>query len=153
MQQAYNRIMNRTQQHVAKSQIWGVLVQEMVEAGREVIVGVKHDPQFGPLVMFGLGGIYVEVLEDVAFCLAPVTNDEAHEMIEEIKAASLLHGARGEEPVDLDAIVEIIQRVSQLACDFPEIVELDLNPVVVHREGAMAIDARLSIRRSTVCDT
>ncbi len=152
VQQAYDRILSRVRQHAPEGEIWGVLVQEMVEPGREVIVGVNRDPQFGPLVMFGLGGIYVEVLEDVTFRLAPVTAREAREMIDEIKAAPLLHGARGEEPADLEAIAEIVQRVSHLVCDFPEIVELDLNPVVVHPRGAVAIDARLSVERSDVCD-
>jgi acetyltransferase len=152
VQLAYDRILSRTRQHVPKGEIWGVLVQEMVEPGREVIIGIKRDPQFGPLVMFGLGGIYVEVLEDVTFRLAPVTAHEAREMIDEIKAAPLLHGVRGEEPADLEAIAEIVQRASQLACDFPEIVELDLNPVIVHHRRAVAIDARLSVERSDVCD-
>jgi acyl-CoA synthetase (NDP forming) len=152
VQQAYDRILSRAREHAPEGEIWGVLVQEMVEPGREVIVGVKRDPQFGPLVMFGLGGIYVEILEDVTFRLAPVTAREAREMIDAIKTAPLLHGARGEQPVDREAIAEIVQRASQLACDFPEIIELDLNPVVAHRRGAVAIDARLSVERSAVCE-
>ena len=152
VQRAYDRILSRARQHAPQGEIWGVLVQEMIDPGREIIVGVNRDPQFGPLVMFGLGGIYVEVLEDVAFRLAPVTAHEACEMIDEIKAAPLLHGVRGEEPADLEAIAEIVQRVSQLACDFSEIAEMDLNPVIVHRQGAVAIDARLSVERSDVCE-
>ncbi|MBN1179807.1 MAG: acetate--CoA ligase family protein [Anaerolineae bacterium] len=151
VKQAYDRILSRARQHAPEGEIWGVLVQAMVAPGREVIVGVNRDAQFGPLVMFGLGGIYVEVLEDVTFRLAPVTAREAEEMLDEIKAAPLLHGARGEDPADLAAIAEIVQRVSQLVCDFPEIVELDLNPVIVHQEGAVAIDARLSVKQPEEC--
>jgi acetyltransferase len=151
VRQAYDRVMSRARQHVADAEIWGALVQEMVGAGKEVIVGMNRDPQFGPLMMFGLGGIYVEVLEDVTFRLAPVVESEAREMIDEIQAAPLLRGARGEKAVDLDAIVEIIQRVSQLSMDFPEVTALDLNPVVVQPEGAMAIDARLSIEKRAEC--
>jgi acyl-CoA synthetase (NDP forming) len=147
----YDRIMSRSRQHSEDAEIWGALVQEMVGAGKEVIVGMNRDPQFGPLIMFGLGGIYVEVLEDVTFRLAPVTEEEAREMIDEIEASPLLRGARGEKAVDLDAIVEIVQRASQLAMDFPEIKALDLNPVVVQPDGALAIDARLSIERDPEC--
>lgn len=151
VREAYDRIMSRSRQHTADAEIWGALVQEMVGAGKEVIVGMNRDPQFGPLMMFGLGGIYVEVLEDVTFRLAPVTEGEAREMMDEIRAAPLLRGARGEKAVDLDAIVEIVQRASQLAMDFPEITELDLNPVVAQPDGALAIDARLSIEKRPEC--
>jgi acetyltransferase len=146
VRRAYDSIRSRARQHVPAADVWGVLVQEMVEPGKEVIIGMNRDAQFGPLLMFGLGGIYVEVLEDVTFRLAPVTGQEAREMIGEIQAAPLLHGIRGEGPVDLEAVVETIQRVSQLATDFPEIIELDLNPTVVHRQGAVALDARLSLK-------
>jgi len=152
VRQAYDMIMSRARQHIPDAEIWGALVQQMVESGREVIVGMKRDPQFGPLMMFGLGGIYVEVLEDVTFRLAPVTAGEAREMTDEIQAAPLLRGVRGEKPADLEAIVEIIQRASQLAIDFPEITELDLNPVVIHHQGGIAIDARLSVEKRGGCE-
>jgi acetyltransferase len=151
VRQAYDMIMSRARQHIPDAEIWGALVQQMVESGREVIVGMNRDPQFGPLMMFGLGGIYVEVLEDVTFRLAPVTAGEAREMTDEIQAAPLLRGVRGERPADLEAIVEIIQRTSQLAIDFPEITELDLNPVVIHHQGGIAIDARLSVEKRGGC--
>jgi acetyltransferase len=151
VRQAYDRILSRGRQHVADAEIWGILVQEMVDSGKEIIVGMNRDPQFGPLMMFGLGGIYVEVLEDVTFRLAPVTESEAREMVEEIQASPLLRGARGEKAVDLDVVVEIIQRASQLAMDFPEITALDLNPVVAQPEGAVAIDARISIEKQAAC--
>lgn len=151
VRQAYDRVMSRARQHAPDGEIWGVLVQEMVDEGKEIIVGMNRDSQFGPLMMFGLGGIYVEVLEDVTFRLAPVAAAEAEAMIEEIEASPLLHGARGEQAVDLEAIVEILERASQLALDFPEITALDLNPVVAQPEGALAIDARLSIEKRAEC--
>ncbi|UCH63982.1 MAG: acetate--CoA ligase family protein [Fidelibacterota bacterium] len=142
---AFDLIMYRSLKHMPDAEIWGTLVQEMVDPGKEVIVGMSHDPQFGPLILFGLGGIYVEVLKDVAFRLTPITEREAAAMINEIRAAPLLRGVRGEKRSDVKAITEIIQRVSQLVMEFPEIVELDINPLVVHNEGAIALDARLSI--------
>jgi acyl-CoA synthetase (NDP forming) len=119
----------------------------MVPRGREVIVGVNRDPQFGPLLMFGLGGVYVEVLKDVTFRLCPVTRSEARAMIEETRAFGLLRGARGESPADIDAIEDVLVRVSALACDFPEILELDINPLIVSDRGggAIAADVRIGI--------
>lgn len=143
---AFDLILNRARQHLPTAEIWGTLVQEMVDPGKEVIVGMSRDPQFGPLILFGLGGIYVEVLQDVTFRLAPVSERAARTMVTEIRSAPLLRGVRGEEPSDLDAVAEVIQRVSQLVMDFPEIVELDINPLVVHPTGAIALDARLSIQ-------
>ncbi|HSB69626.1 MAG TPA: acetate--CoA ligase family protein [Candidatus Methylomirabilis sp.] len=127
--------------------IHGIAVQEMVVGGKEVILGMTRDPQFGPLLMFGLGGIYVEVLKDVAFRVAPVGPDEAEAMIREIRSFPLLGGVRGEKPSDLRAIVEALGRLSQLSVDFPEILELDVNPLLVRPEGggAVAIDARLAL--------
>jgi acetyltransferase len=127
--------------------IQGIAVQEMIPAGKEVILGMTRDPQFGPLLMFGLGGIYVEVLKDVAFRLAPVGPDEAEQMVREIRSFPLLAGVRGERPSDMDAMVESLGRLSQLSLDFPEIVELDINPLLVQPEGegAVAIDARLAL--------
>jgi acetyltransferase len=151
VRQAYDRVMSRARQHAPEGEIWGALVQEMVEEGKEIIVGMNRDPQFGPLMMFGLGGIYVEVLEDVTFRLAPVAAAEAKAMMNEIDASPLLRGARGQKAVDLEALAEIIQRASQLAVDFPEITALDLNPVVAQPDGAIAIDARLSIEKRAEC--
>jgi acetyltransferase len=127
--------------------ISGVSVQEMVTGGRELIVGMSRDPQFGPLLMFGLGGIYVEVLKDVAFRVAPVSRREAEEMVREIRAWPLLAAYRGSEPADEGAIVEALLRVSRLACDFPEIQELDINPLLVlpKGKGIRAIDCRMTI--------
>lgn len=123
--------------------IRGVLVSEMVMGGKEVIVGLTRDRTFGPMIMFGLGGIYVEVLKDVSFRIASVSKEDALSMISEIRTAALLRGARGERPVDVDALADAIARVSCLALDVPEIQELDLNPLVVREEGVTALDARI----------
>ena len=127
--------------------IQGIAVQEMVAGGKEVILGMTRDPSFGPLLMFGLGGIYVEVLNDVAFRVAPIGPDEAESMIREIRSFPLLRGVRGEKPSDLTAIVDALCRLSQLCVDFPEILEMDVNPLLVkpEGEGAVAIDARLGL--------
>jgi acetyltransferase len=143
---AFDLTMYRTRQHMPDAEIWGTLVQEMIRPGKEVIIGMTRDPQFGPLILFGLGGIYVEVLKDVTFRLAPVTQLEASTMINEIRSAPLLRGVRGEKPSDLEAITNVIQRVSQLVMDFPDIVELDINPLVAHEKGTVALDVRLSIK-------
>ena len=144
----YELIEYRARKYNPDAAIWGVLVQEQVRKGREVLVGVNRDPQFGPLVVFGLGGIYVEVLKDVAFRLAPITREEAREQIREIRTFPLLKGVRGEAPADLVAAEEIILRVSQLVTDFPEIVEMDINPLVIHNqgEGAIVLDARIILQ-------
>ncbi|MBK9943713.1 MAG: acetate--CoA ligase family protein [Kouleothrix sp.] len=144
----YELIEYRARKYNPDATIWGVLVQEQVRKGREVLVGVNRDPQFGPLVVFGLGGIYVEVLKDVAFRLAPITREEAREQIHAIRAFPLLKGVRGEPPADLAAAEEIVLRVSQLVTDFPEIVEMDINPLVLHNqgEGAIVLDARIILQ-------
>jgi len=127
--------------------IAGVSVQEMVAGGRELILGMSRDPQFGPLLMFGLGGIYVEVLKDVAFRVAPLSRRDAEEMVREIKSYPLLAAYRGSEPADVEAIVEALLRVSRLSCDFPEIQELDINPLLVlpKGKGIRAIDCRMTV--------
>jgi len=128
------------------AEIYGVRVEEQVsaEGSVETIVGVTRDPQFGPLLMFGLGGIFVEVFEDVSFRAAPVSEREARAMTEQIDAASMLRGARGREPVDLDAVVEAVGRLSTLALAFPEVRELDVNPLLATPDGVTALDFRLA---------
>ncbi len=143
---AFDLMTLRAARYMPEAEIWGVLVQEMVQPGRELIVGMSRDPQFGPLVACGLGGIYVEVLKDVAFRLAPLDARDAREMLEELRSYQLLRGVRGERPSDLEAVVDAILRVSQLVTDFPGIVELDVNPLVVHERGAVAIDVRLALK-------
>lgn len=142
---AFELIEYRARKYLPSARIWGVLVQEMVRKGREVLVGVSRDPQFGPLIAVGIGGIYVEVLKDVAFRLAPLSVEEVQEQIRSIRAYPLLRGVRGEAPADIAAIEETVLRVSQLVTDFPEIVEMDINPLVVlyEGEGAIVLDARI----------
>ncbi len=142
---AFDLMVYRAGRYVPGARIWGCQVQQMVSSGREVLLGMSRDPQFGPLVAFGLGGIYVEALKDVAFRVAPFSRQEAEEMIREIRSYPLLEGVRGESPADHEAMVDALLRISQLVTDFPEIVELDINPLMVFEEGrgAMAIDMRL----------
>ncbi|QLH83516.1 acetate--CoA ligase family protein [Halosimplex pelagicum] len=143
----YEDLVTRARSYQPDATILGVQVQEMVDldSGVETIAGMNRDPQFGPLVLFGLGGIFVEVLEDTTLRLAPVSEASAREMIDEIDAAPLLRGARGRDPVDEGSVVETIQRLSQLVTDFPAIVELDINPLVATPDGAQAVDVRLTI--------
>ena len=142
---AFDLMVYRAGRYVPEAHIWGCQVQQMVAGGREILVGMSSDPQFGPLVAFGMGGIYVEVLKDVAFRVAPFSRVEAEEMVREIRTYPLLEGVRGQTPADMDAMVDALLRVSQLVTDFPEIVELDINPLMVFEQGsgAMAIDMRL----------
>lgn len=125
----------------------GVAVQQQIDDAREVIIGVARDPQFGPLLMFGLGGIYVEVLKDVSFRIAPISRADARQMMHEVKSYPLLTGSRGEQPADTGAIVDALLRCSQLVTDFPDILEMDLNPLLVRPQGrgACVADARMVI--------
>ena len=143
VQAAYKTIVGNAKKYNSKANILGVLVMEMAPAGTEVIVGAIKDPQFGATIMFGLGGIFVEVLKDVTFKIAPVSVDEAKEMITGLKAYALLTGYRNTPPADLDALAEILVKVSKLLTDYPEIKELDLNPVMAYAKGAKTVDARI----------
>jgi acetyl-CoA synthetase (ADP-forming) len=140
---AYKQILGNVKKHKADAKIVGVLVQEMAPSSTEVIVGAIKDPQFGPALMFGLGGIFVEVLKDVTFRIAPITEDEACEMITEVKAYPLLKGYRNMPPADIEAIVQILLNASRLVMDHQEIKELDLNPIMVYEKGAKTVDARI----------
>jgi len=140
---AYDRVVKNVRKHKPDAKIVGVLVQEMAPASTEVIVGSTKDPQFGPALMFGLGGIFVEVLKDVTFRIAPITESDAKEMITEVKAYPILKGYRGQPPADIDAIVNILMNTSKLVMDHPEIKELDLNPIMVYEKGAKTVDARI----------
>ncbi len=143
---AFWDITSRAQRMRADAYIAGCLVQEMAPRGaKEIIIGFKRDEQFGPLVMFGLGGIYVEILKDIAFRLAPVSRPDAFEMIREIKSYMLLKGVRGEPPVDFKAIEDIILSMSALAMDFPQIWEAEFNPVLVSDKGAVVADVRMTL--------
>lgn len=145
--EAYDAILGRARTYAPGAAVDGVLVQRMVPEGREVIIGVDRDPTFGPLLMVGLGGVFVEVMRDVAFRLAPVTEEEARGMLEELRSYGMLRGARGQRPADIDAIVAVAVAVSHLAADVEQIVELDINPLIVGDtgEGAIAADIRIGI--------
>jgi acyl-CoA synthetase (NDP forming) len=140
---AYKKILESVKKHKPKAKIRGILVQEMAPSSTEVIVGSTKDPQFGPALMFGLGGVFVEVLKDVTFRIAPITEQDAREMITEVKAYPILKGYRGQPPADIDSIVKILLSTSRLVMDHQEIKELDLNPIMVYKKGAKTVDARI----------
>ena len=140
---AYKQIMENVKNHKPNAKIIGMLVQEMAPSSTEIIVGAIKDPQFGPALMFGLGGIFVEVLKDVTFRIAPLTRDEAEEMIKEVRAYPLLKGYRNTPPADIEAIVNILLNTSRLVMEHQEIKELDLNPIMVYEKGAKTVDARI----------
>lgn len=144
---AFKEIIKNAKKYNKKAQIKGVLVVEMVKGGKEMIIGSKLEPGFGPVIMLGMGGIYVEVLKDVTFRLAPVTEREVNDMISSIKTKKLLEGVRGEKPSDLTKLSECIQRLSQLVTDFKEIKELDMNPVLVMEKGkgCKILDVRIGL--------
>jgi acetyltransferase len=148
VEDAFDLIMLRTAQRAPDAGLDGVYVEKMLSRGAEIIIGMSRDPQFGPMLMFGLGGIFVEVMKDVAFHLAPVTYDEALQMLTATRSYQILAGARGQRGVDMGAIAVGIQRISQLATDFPEIDELDINPFMVGESGEdpFVADARLTLR-------
>ncbi len=142
---AYDKIVANAKAYRADARIDGVQVQQMLAGGQEVIIGAVTDSSFGKLVAFGLGGVLVEVLKDITFRLAPVTRDEALSMLDGIQAAEMLKGVRGGDPVNRDALADMIVRVSNLVNDYPEIVELDLNPVFATKDGAIAADVRIVV--------
>ncbi|NIJ11233.1 acetyl coenzyme A synthetase (ADP forming)-like protein [Saccharomonospora amisosensis] len=150
--EAFDKIVANAKAYNSSATITGVQVQQLVGGGHEVIVGATTDPTFGKIVAFGLGGVLVEVLKDVTFRLAPLDADEARSMVTGIKAAEVLRGARGAEPVDIDALAEVIQRVSALVTDFPEIREFDLNPVFAAADGACAADIRILVETGEVTE-
>ena len=145
VRETFNKIVENAKKYKPDARIVGVTVQELAPQGLEVIVGATRDPQFGPVVAFGLGGVMVEALKDVSFRVAPVTPEDAEEMVREIKARDLLGPFRGQKPRDVGALKEVISRISQLVTDFPEISELDANPVMLYGEGEglKVVDARI----------
>ncbi|HEY62037.1 MAG TPA: acetate--CoA ligase family protein [Anaerolineae bacterium] len=150
VQDAFELMTYRAQRYLPEARLWGCQVQEMApRGGLEVLVGMNRDPQFGPLITFGLGGIYVEVLKDVTFRVSPLSVQDAEEMLNEIRAYALLDGVRGQPAVDKQAIIDTLLRINQLVLDFPEITELDINPLIVYPQGqgAIAIDMRLILSR------
>lgn len=140
---AFDEIVGNAKKVAARDKILGVLISPMVAQGQECIIGMIRDRQFGPVIMFGLGGIFVEVLKDVSFRVAPLADEDIDEMIEEIKGYKILAGIRGEKPKDIDAIKDILAKLSQIAVENPGINEIDLNPVIVHEKGASIVDSRV----------
>jgi acyl-CoA synthetase (NDP forming) len=139
----FKKIMENAKKYKVDARIEGILIQKMAPQGTEVIVGAVKDPQFGQTVMFGLGGIFVELLKDVNFRVAPLTLQDGKDMITSLKAFPLLNGYRGQKPADLEALAEILVNVSRLVMDHPEIKELDLNPIMAYPKGAKTVDARI----------
>ncbi len=145
IQEAFEKIMKNAEKVTASSKIMGVLIAPMASRGQECIIGMVRNPQFGPVIMFGLGGIFVEVLKDVSFRMIPLTDLDVDTMIKEIKGYPLLAGIRGEKQKDIAVLKDIITRISQMAVDHPEIREVDLNPIIAHEKGASVVDARILI--------
>lgn len=140
---AYDDILKAIKKQYPEAKIQGMAVQKMAKPGVEVIIGMSQDAQFGPVIMFGLGGILVEILKDVSFRIVPLGRRDAGEMIREIKGYPLLEGYRGQEPVDVDNLERLILKVSEFVEKTPEIAELDLNPIFAYSDGAVAVDARI----------
>lgn len=147
VERAYNSMMSDVRHYMPDATITGVQLQKMISGGKEVIIGMDRDPQFGPLLMFGLGGTYVEFLKDVSFAVAPITEAEAKHMVSSIKTYPLIAGVRGEAASDIYSIVRTLLKVSQLVTDFPEILEFEINPLMVMPEGqgCVAMDIRFTL--------
>jgi len=146
--EAYVRMTESIAGQYPDKKIWGVSVQKMAPPGVEVIIGMSKDLQFGPLLMFGLGGVLVEILKDVSFRIVPLTKRDAEEMIKEIKGYPLLEGYRGHERSDIPCLIDLLLKVSKFVEDRPEIKEIDLNPVFLYKEGALVVDARIILEPS-----
>lgn len=148
VKKAYKDILKSVKKKHPRIVIHGVSVQKMAPPGTEVIIGTSKDPQFGPVIMFGLGGIFVEVLKDVSFRVIPVNRRDAQEMIHEIKGFPLLQGFRGKEPANISALVEMILKISKLIDRNPQIKEMELNPIFAYKDKALAVDARIVLEGS-----
>lgn len=140
---AFDEIVAAAKKAQSDAKVDGVSVQKMARPGIEVIMGMSQDAQFGPVLMFGLGGIFVEVLKDVSFRLVPITPRDARQMVQEIKGRPLLEGYRGQEPADVEGLEKLLLRLSDFIEKHPEIAELDLNPIFAYKDGAVAVDARI----------
>jgi acetate---CoA ligase (ADP-forming) subunit beta len=141
--QAFHKIFKEVKKYNADAEIRGILVCRQAKAGLELVVGKTEDEVFGPVLMFGLGGVFVEILRDVSFRICPINKEEAVKMINEIKGHKILKGARGNQALDVDAIADLLVRISQLVTEQPDIAEIDLNPVRVYEEGLTVLDARV----------
>lgn len=146
VRRAYREIVDNVKRRVPDARIEGILVQEFAPPGAELIIGLIRDPQFGPTVMFGLGGIFVEVFKDVSFRVAPLSEQDAETMIKEIRAYKLLTGFRGTEPVDINAIKDALIKVGRIGVENEEIAEMDLNPIIAYPKGIKVVDARIILR-------
>jgi len=149
VREAYTAMREHLLKVVSEADIHGILVRRMIPAGKEVILGLHRDPVFGHVIMFGLGGIYVEAFKDVTFRVVPIDELTARDMVNGLRASSVLKGLRGEEPSDVAAIEDALKRLSQLAADFPRIAEMDINPLIVHPAGQGAHVADVRIRLQT----
>jgi len=144
---AFDAIMTSIKAKLPSAKILGIAVQKMARPGTEVIIGMSKDPQFGPVLMFGLGGIFVEIMKDVSFRIVPLTKRDADEMIHEIKGFPVLTGYRGQEAASLAHLQDMLLKVSEFAEKNPEVKELDLNPVLAYKDGAIAVDARVILEK------
>ena len=146
---AFNEIMNNIKRNAPEARVWGVIVRKLIKQGKETIIGMHRDPIFGPMIMFGSGGIYVEIYKDVAFRIAPLTLEDAKEMVEETKVYKILSGFRGGPVYDIDSVVDTILRVSKLATDFEEISDIDINPLFVYSKGhgCMGVDIKIMLKK------
>jgi len=140
---AYQEIISKAEKYNKNAKISGAIVDSMIPEGTEIIIGMMKDPHFGPVIMFGLGGIFVEVLKDISFRILPIEARDAEEMISEIKGYKILKGIRGEAPKDIQAIKDLLLKISQLTLENPEISEIDLNPVFLFGKGLQVVDARM----------
>lgn len=140
---AYQEIISKAKKYNKNAKISGAIVDSMIPEGTEIIIGMMKDPHFGPVIMFGLGGIFVEVLKDISFRVLPIEARDAEEMISEIKGYKILKGIRGEAPKDIQAIKDLLLKISQLTLENPEISEIDLNPVFLFGKGLQVVDARM----------
>ena len=147
MRAEYGDLIEKLKQKDLLDGLEGVIIQEMVKGSREMVCGVATDPQYGPMVMFGLGGVFIEVMKDVTFRMAPLTDIDADEMIRGVKAYQLLQGARGTTPAQIDQLRECLLRISQLVQDFPSITELDINPLIISEKNGegIAVDGRIKV--------
>lgn len=144
---AYQGIISKAKKYNKEAKISGAIVYTMVPQGTEIIIGMMKDPHFGPVIMFGLGGIFVEVLKDISFRILPIEERDTREMITEIKGYEILKGTRGKPPRDIKAIEEVLMKVSKLTIENPEINEIDLNPVFVFNKGLHVVDARIILKK------
>jgi acyl-CoA synthetase (NDP forming) len=149
VEKAYDEILGNVSQKYPQARVQGVSVQKMAPSGIEVIIGMSKDAQFGPVLMFGLGGVWVEILEDTSLRVIPITKKDAREMIGEIKGYQLLTGYRGQEPVDISKLEDCLLAVSELTERNPMVKELDLNPVIAYSDSAIAVDARVVLEDSS----